>query len=308
MFPGAMNTANIKKVSELWEEEKKYRWWIIGFATSLIVLFVLNLVFVVMAYMSEKELINYFMGFYPTNREEMADNWFNSIIVNLIIWTVALFISSLVFIYSIFNCYKAKSFEKLDSISSFFVGFLTFYSFFSNFFNLIRISEIFFGNNFMIFYFFLPFLSIPVWLLLARQVRKIKRSFFIAKRQEEINAFYEANQGQMGTNPFQSPFGFPFQRTKTQEQQFNPVQNPENDAEIQKNKEKSSKLEAMTIVQLRQIADKLSISGIKEMKKAELIKTILSVTDSFGTDSNDQIDIDPDNNIEIEIEENQKNK
>ncbi|MGL5205147.1 MAG: hypothetical protein ACRC63_02760, partial [Metamycoplasmataceae bacterium] len=212
MFPEAMNTANIKKVSELWEEEKKYRWWIIAFAVSLVVLFLINLIYVIMLYVSEDSLITFFKTLFTNNKDEEAKRLFTTVTITSITWTVALFLSSFAFIYSIYNCYKMKSFEKLDSFSSFYLGFQTFYSFFIIFNNLvINNSNIatYFSNPFMVFYFLLPLLSIPVWLFLARHVKKIKRSFFIAKRQEEIAAFYQANQGQMG-NGFQSPFGFPF--------------------------------------------------------------------------------------------------
>ncbi|MGL5590975.1 MAG: hypothetical protein ACRDCH_02800 [Metamycoplasmataceae bacterium] len=282
MFPEAMNSANMKKVSELWEEEKKYRWWIIGFATSLVVLFLLNLIFIIFAYVNETALITAFKGFANTN-ENQAKELFETITIFCLMWTIAFFLSSIAFIYSIFNSYKIKSFEKLDSFSSFFLGFQTFYSFLS-IFNL-RNPD-YNDNTFMILYFMLPLLSAPVWLLLARQVKKIKRSFFIAKRQEEITAFYQANQGQMGNNGFQSPFGFPFQQPAQQEP-INASQVVDENFEA-KQDPKYSKLEKMSLEQLRKIADRLSISGIEEMTKPELIKIILSVTQTLDIDNEDE--------------------
>lgn len=305
MFPETMNTADIKKVSELWEGEKKYRWWIIGFAVSLVVLFALNLSLVIIAYRLEIELVDYFKTFFTTDIDKRANQEFTSVVGSLIGMTVAFFLCCCVFIYSIFNCYKVKSFEKLDSFSSFFLGFQTFFSLL-RLFDLVRISDIYFGNTFMICYFILPLLTIPVWLLLSREVKKIKRSFFIAKRQEEINAYYEANKGQMGmegNNPFQqqSPFGFPFQQRKQ-----NPIPQPQNGesvSEIKQQDGKFSKLQLMTMSQLRRIADKLSISGNKEMKKPELIKTILLISQSLEANDkkeNDEINIDLDDEKIVE--------
>lgn len=297
MFPEAMNSADIKKVSELWDEEKKYRWWIIGFAISLVVLFAINLAFVIMAYILKPNLINYFMTLFTENKQANALREFDGLVVTSITMTVALFLSCFAFIYSVYNCYKAKSFEKLDSLSSMFIGFQTFYSVFG-LFQLIFRNSIYFGNTFMIFYFFLPFLSIPVWLLLSRQVRKIKRSFFIAKRQEEISAFYAANQGQMGANSYQSPFGFPFPQKNPD--YANHAHVVDDSAEIQKKDPKFSKLQLMSVSQLRKIADKLSISGNKEMKKPELIKAIISVSQSFEVENSEENNVNPDNDVDIE--------
>ncbi len=312
MFPEMMNSTNSKKVSELWEEEKKYRWWIIGFAASLIVLFALHLSLVVVSYSYQNDLIPYFEGFFTENANQNAKSYFNGMTMTLIGMTIAFSLCAVVFIYSIFVCYKAKSFEKLDSISSFFLGFQTFFSLFS-------LMQIFMGQDFsivsgsdiMIVYFVLKFLTIPVWLLLSRQIKKIKRLFFIAKRQEEIIAFYEANPGMDPNNmnnPYQqqSPFPFPFQQRRQ-----NPIPQPqpgdaaENNANSSvKPKEhdaKFSKLQLMTVGQLRKIADKLSISGNEDMKKAELIKIILSVSQSYDNENieeiekNESIEINPDN-------------
>ncbi|MGL5617945.1 MAG: Rho termination factor N-terminal domain-containing protein [Metamycoplasmataceae bacterium] len=299
MFPGAMNTANIKKVSELWEEEKKYRWWIIGFAASLVVLFLLNVSFVVFAYVNEDSLITAFKSFYQTNQEAQAKQLFETITITCITWTIALFLGSIAFIYSIYNCYKIKSFEKLDSFSSFFLGFQTFYSLFFVF--NYRNGE-FFDNTFMIFYFVLPLLSIPVWLLLARQVKRIKRSFFIAKRQEEITAFYQSNQEQIVNNGFQSPFGFPFQQP-TQQSPVDANQVVDEHFEV-KQDPKYFKLEKMSLEQLRKIADRLSISGIDEMTKPELIKIILSVTQTLDINNDDEKE---DTNLHDSIDIEQKN-
>ncbi len=303
MFPEMMNSANSKKVSELWEDEKKYRWWIIGFAVSLIVLFALHLSLVVVAYSYQNELIPYFELFFPENANQNAKSYFNGMVMTLIAMTIAFFLFSIVFIYSIFVCYKAKSFEKLDSISSFFLGFQTFFSLFS-------LMQIFIGQDFsivsgskiMIFYFVLKFLTIPIWLILSRQIKKIKRLFFIAKRQEEIIAFYEANPGMDPNNmnnmnnPYQqqSPFPFPFQqRRQNPIPQPQPGDTPENNANATvKPKEqdaKFSKLQLMTVGQLRKIADKLSISGNEDMKKAELIKVILSVSQSFDNENAENV-------------------
>ena len=303
MFPEAMNATNSKKVSELWEEEKKYRWWIIGFAASLIVLFALHLSLVIVAYNFKETLILYFEKFFSENANQNANSYFNGMAMTSIGMSIAFLLCASVFIYSIYVCYKAKSFEKLDSISSFFLGFQTFFSLFS----LIQIFmgqdfSIVSGNTIMILYFSLKFMTIPVWLLLSRQIKKIKRSFFIAKRQEEINAFYEANQGMDPNNmnnPFQqqqSPFPFPFQQRRQnpipQPQPGDAVNNDNTNSNASKIKEvdtKFSKLQLMTIGQLRKIADKLSISGNEDMKKPELIKIILSVSQSLEVEKDDNV-------------------
>ncbi|MGL5733107.1 MAG: Rho termination factor N-terminal domain-containing protein [Metamycoplasmataceae bacterium] len=303
MFPEAINTTNMKKVSELWEEEKKYRWWIIGFAISLVILFLLNLIFLVLVYVNKDSLITFFKGL-PESSQLKAESFFNNLALSSVFYTSALLFCSISFIYSIYISYKIKSFEKLNSFASIWLGIQTFFGFYSLFSFIMTFNngETFFGNTFMIINFVLPILSIPVWLLLARQVRKIKRSFFIAKRQEEISAFYQANQGQMGNNGFQSPFGFPFQQ-QAQQGPIDVNQVVDEHFEV-KQDPKYSKLEKMTIEQLRKIADKLSVSGIEEMSKPELIKTILAVTQSLDIDNDDQkdnseshnsVDIDPKN-------------
>ena len=296
MFPNPMNPVDSRKVSELWEDEKKYRWWIIAFASSLLILFGLNLALVIISYLYQTDLLTYFTNIVNSidpnfdNLPIYVNSQFDSMAMTLIGMTVAFFLASTIFIYSIFNSYKLKSFEKLDSFSSFFLGFQTFFTLFS-LFQLIGRTDIYFGNSevasnpIMICYFVLPFFTVPVWLLLSRQIKKIKRTFFMAKRQEELEAFYEANQGQSmdpNNNPYQqqNPFGFPFQQKKQkpipqpQNGELSPTNNMETDS-------KFSKLQLMTVHQLRKIAERLSISGNKEMKKPELIKTILSVSQSL---------------------------
>jgi len=286
MFPGAMNSVNIKKVSELWEDEKKYRWWIFGFALSLFVLFALHLALTISVFLFKNQLIEHYKVFSPETASYtplwFAENQFQGFAMTLIGMSIALFFCLSIFSYSIFNCYKIKSFEKLDSISSFFLGFQVFFTFltliqtfmFGANFNIIS------GNNLTILAFVLKFLLIPVWLLLSQEVKKIKRTFFLAKRQEEINAFYENNQQQMNQTPFQqNPFGFPFQQKNNQSQSAKkPI---DVTPEVVEKDKRNLKLKLMTISQLRKIADKLSISGSKDMNKSELIKIILSISQSF---------------------------
>ncbi len=307
MFPNPMNPIDSRKVSELWEEEKKYRWWIISFAASLLLLFSLNLSLVIVAYVYKADLLSYFESVVNSTNPNLDNlpfyiaEQFNVIVTVSIMMTVAFFLSSAIFIYSVYNSYKIKSFEKLDSFSSFFLGFQTFFSLFG-LFQLIGKTDIYFGNSvvpsnpIMICYFILPFLTIPIWLLLSRKIKIIKRAFVMAKRQEEINAFYEANQGQMGENPHnpyqqQNPFGFPFQQKKQ-----NPIPQPQNEEfspENNKNTDsKFSKLQLMSIHQLRKIAERLSISGNKEMKKPELIKTILAVSHSLEDAKKNEIKVE----------------
>lgn len=291
MFPGAINSTDAnKKVSELWENEKKYRWWIIGFAVSLFLLFIFHLSLFILTFVFEGNLIQHFIN---TSRKDGYDPNvdFRMLLVNSGGLTFAMLICLSLFSYSVFKCYKLKTFEKLDSLSSFFLGFQVFFTFASLIQTFIYGADfsVISGNTIMLLSFILKFLLIPVWLLLSREVKKIKRIFFFAKRQEELNAFYEAN-GQAGMNPNaqfqqQSPFGFPFQsQANNQNAQANnankgnPIEvNPE---EVKKT-ERFSKLQLMTVGQLRKLADKLSISGNKEMKKAELIKTIIMVSQSF---------------------------
>lgn len=308
MFPGAINSIDAnKKVSELWEDEKKYRWWIIGFAVSLFILFVLHLSLFISAFIFETDLINHFTQNKPAD-DKPYDPYldFRMLLVNLGGLTFAMLICLSLFSYSVFKCYKLKTFEKLDSISSFFLGLQVFFTFFS------LIQTFIYGANFsvvsgstiMLLSFILKFLLIPVWLLLSREVKKIKRIFFMAKRQEEIKAFYEAN-GQVGMNPNaqfqqQSPFGFPFQKNQ---QQANNQNNPiEITPDVEKKTERFTKLQLMTTGQLRKLADKLSISGNKEMKKPELINTIIMVSQSLEvnkTESKHEVDSDKDINSNI---------
>ncbi len=283
MFPGVANSTEFKKVSELWENEKKYRVWIISFIVSLFVLFSLYLSVTIICYVYSDFMITYFIKI----KIKDPKIFFRQNTIILIFMTIFLFLSLIYFTYSVFNSYKIKSFEKLDTISSFFLGFVSFFSF-SNLvqqfiygFNLIS------GNWIMVLVFILPFLIIPVWLLVSREIKKIKRLFFIAKRQEELNAFYEANGGQYGANqvaPNQFPFGFPFQ----QNQNTKPVNSKNtidatSSQEFEKKAQRQTKLQLMTVSQLRKLADKLSISGNKDMKKPELINIILMVSQSFKT-------------------------
>jgi hypothetical protein len=149
----------------------------------------------------------------------------------------------------------------------------------------------------------------------------------MAKRQEEIEAFYAANPNMDPTNamnnpfPQQTPFPFGFQPRR---QQQNPAAQPQTgevdvttassttNEKAKGTDAKTSKLQLMTVPQLKKIADKLSISGYEEMKKPELIKIILSVSQTLGsedeTNSNDEIDIDVDNKAEIKSSDSKVEK
>ncbi|MDK2820008.1 MAG: hypothetical protein KFW07_04170 [Mycoplasmataceae bacterium] len=313
MFPETLNTSDNKKVSELWKDEKKYRWWIFSFPFALFILFSFHIALLVNAYIFESSLLIHFAKY--SEKVGFPEDQFLSLVWSLIGMAVGLLICITLFSYSIYNSYKAKSFEKLDSVSTFFLGFQTFFSFITLFQTFIASSSsnfgIISGNMIMILSFALKFLLIPVWLLLSREVKKIKRTFFIAKRQEEIKAFYEANQNgngsNQGYNPYQqqpSPFGFPFQNKPKQENNPGAVNNP---VDSEPKDERIEKLSSMSIEELRGIADKLSISGNSEMEKSQLVKTIISVSDSLKTNDNQISDEENKDSNDLDLINNNAN-
>jgi len=130
---------------------------------------------------------------------------------------------------------------------------------------------------------------IAVYFGASTKVVRIRRQFAISERVEQLqnDPVYQAQMKQM-QNMMQNggmqmgPMG-PMSQPMNQPSQ--PVMNPQGTQQTNNTinepliSKEEKELKEMTIAQLKQVAKKLSISGTSTMKKAELIKAILRVTD-----------------------------
>lgn len=285
---------NVPSQEELWKNEKsKYRQWIILFGISLLIIFVIYFIgFILNVVYSEENKANVADFLLDNSNGKMtlseaqntADNYVLyqlQILPGLI--SVMLLAALGIYLLGVFNSYKAKSFVKLYVYPTFIIGFGALIGAYQ------VISQFIYGSlDFQtkggIYHFISTILFPIVWFVVSRPVSRIRGTFYMSKRINELKNSPEYLQMQRQLNEaLKGSQGMPLGM-------FGPMPTASSDTAVinaddqatalieQKIAEEQSKLEQMSITDLKAVATKLSISGAESMSKTELINNILRVS------------------------------
>jgi len=189
---------------------------------------------------------------------------------------------------SLFKVYKEKNFARLSGFAPMLIGIGAFLGFFQ-LIKLMWSHDATFSSAGAIFQFINYFLVIAVYFGGSMQISRIRKTFLLSERVAKIKASPEFQQAMQNAQNAQAPMGNPY---GPMGMGVPPTPAPTNttttstpgQAPTQPNAPKVSKerveLEKMKVVDLKKVAKKLSISGYSSMKKPELIKNILRVTNT----------------------------
>lgn len=291
MNQGMFSPQNVPTTKELWKNEKsKYRVWIVLFGLSILAILVLSLVGLILNSSNKGEVINNLIswGKSPSSNlrfaqgvdQEIAiNNWANRFYRNDLIITPSikvtiLFIGLVLYISTIIDCYRKKTFSVISKWSTFVIGVGAIIGVYQ-LFTLYNGTPIF-SYAYGIYNFIGYIAPILVFIFVSVPINKIRNQFLISERITKLKNSPEfknfQNQMKNNQNPMASisPFINPaFNQT--------PKTNDENEANVNNNSN-FQKLKKMKIIELKAIAKKLSISGYNMMKKDELIDSILRVS------------------------------
>ena len=300
MLNPQMGIPSVPPVKELWKNEKsKYRHWILLFGIGILIVFALQLTSFILNMTSVNQIKNALskaeQEAYPNLSQTQIQTSVNYIFTRtFMIFPIIQFsfvgLGILYFITTVYHSYKKHSFARISQWATMVIGigaFIAIYQLLNMAWSSssrIVINESFRGG---IFQFINYFLVIGVYFGTSVKVSRIRREFAISERveklkndpmfQQQMEAYKNMMQnGGMQMGPM-GPIVNPQTATKT-----NNNSNTGNASTSQVDKPKISKeekdLNNMTIVQLREVAKKLLISGFEKMKKPEIIKAILRVT------------------------------
>lgn len=293
MINPQMGLPEVPTVKELWKNEKsKYRHWILLFGIGIAAVFALQLT----AFIINMVNMDSIKDSIETNLKETYKNVsdsdvnaaFNStFLIGPIIQLVLVGLGLVYFLTTVYASYKNHSFAKISQWATMVIGIGAFIAIFQ----LLQLSwrsgsRTIFDTPGGVFQFVNYFLMIGVYFGASVKVSKIRREFAVSERVEQLKndpAFQQQmemyknmmqnGQMQMGPmGPMVNPMAPPVQPGQQ------PVNQPITPAEPQISKEEAD-LKEMTVVELKDVAKELSISGYSDMKKAELIKAILRVTE-----------------------------
>ena len=300
------NLNNIPPVEELWKNEKsKYRVWILLFGIGIFLIFSLLLSSFILDLVDRPSIQQKLIDSNESiGNMQQAWSVFMPRFLILPIAQISILIFGLVYyITSIYNSYKMKTFARISLISTSIVSIGALLSLY----NLITTFVIPRGGNLgerfstpgELFRFINYFIVIFVWISTVGQVVRIRNSFLISERAEKLKndpryqAFLNGNFQQQPNSGFGFPFGFnqnPNQGFNNNTEQGAANKNPENSnasqggknnevkAKVSEKSANEDKLSKMTLIQLKEVAKKLSISGYEKMNKKTLIETILRVS------------------------------
>ena len=292
MNQGMFSPQNVPTPKELWKNEKsKYRVWIILFGFSILGILTLSLIGLILNASNKDEVVKNLIswGGSPSStltfskgvdQEIAINNWANRFYRNDLIITpsikvTVLFIGLVLYISTIIDCYRKKTFSAISKWSTFVIGVGA----------IIGVYQLFtIWNGTPIFsyaygiYNFVGYIApILVFIFVSIPINKIRNQFLISERitklknSPEFKNFQEQmknNQNPMaGVSPFINPSFNQVPKTSSEENKANVNEN----SNLQK-------LRKMRIAELKVIAKKLSISGYNTMKKDELIDSILRVS------------------------------
>ncbi len=289
MNQGMFSPQNVPTPQELWKNEKsKYRVWIILFGLSIFGILALSLVGLILNASNKTEVIQNLInwGNSPSSTLRFAkgvdadiaiDNWANRFYRNDLIITpslkvTVLFIGFVLYISTIIDCYRKKTFSVISKWSTFVIGL-------GAIIGVYQLFNIYYGTPIFSYaygiYNFIGYIApILVFIFVSVPINRIRNQFLISERVTKLknspefkNLQEQMKSGQTPISPL-SPFINP---------SFNQTQSSNEQNKIDKNSN-LEKLKKLKIVELKAIAKKLSISGYNTMKKEELIDSILRVS------------------------------
>ena len=280
---------NFPTIKELWKQEKsRYRLWMILFIVSLFIIFGISLTATILVISNKHNYALELENSFPNDKLNTSDYerfLVNQIIAPTIISAAAL-IAIVLFLPTLVSSYKFKSFEKLNSFSILFGIIVGLVSFIDLIWNIIDLQR-YFATLGTVFVFTTSFFGLFLWFFSVK-VNNIKRQFLISKRFQDIknnpdfqkmqdqfqNMFNMSNPSGNQTNSNES-----MPKKDSASNAFGPSleKDKNNVTKVENNIE--SKLNSLSISQLKEIAKELSISGYSTMKKNELIKVISRIKD-----------------------------
>lgn len=291
MNQGMFSPQNVPTPKELWKNEKsKYRVWIILFGLSILGIFVLSLIGLILNASDKDEVVKNLIswGKSPSSTLRFAqgvdqdiaiNRWANKFYRNDLIIipslkVTILFIGLVLYISTIIDCYRKKTFSIISKWSTFVIGA-------GAIIGVYQLFNIYYGTPIFSYaygiYNFIGYIApILVFIFVSIPINKIRNQFLISERITKLKNSPEFKNFQEQMKNNQNPMGVvsPFMNPS-----FNQTQNNnEENTKIKNNNSNLEKLKKMKIIELKTIAKKLSISGYKTMKKIELINSILRVS------------------------------
>ena len=318
---GMQGLPNVPTTKELWKNEKdKYRIWIVMLTITLTAITVLALVSFILGLINSESIES-------TIKTSLRDNvpskitdpgkiseWKDEVTNSLLVRSFKVFpgiifglllIGMVMYIATLIESYKRKSFSKLSKWTTLVIGVGAIYGIYMLISMIQSKSIILEIQPEGIILFMLYVSSILVFLGGSFQVSRIRKQFAISERVEQIKASpqYQAMKAQMDQmqangGPMMNPMGptgmgpmgpmstpQPPMSTKptnagqtTMGSQPSVVQ-PAVKKELTPLEKQTKKLSVMKVDDLRSLAKKLSISGYSTMKKSELVDNIIRITE-----------------------------
>ncbi|WKX02657.1 Rho termination factor N-terminal domain-containing protein [Candidatus Mycoplasma mahonii] len=307
MFAQGGQLPNVPSVKELWKKEKsEYRQWILIFGIGILIIFALMCTSMIMNLLSETSIKSSLEQNFKDNGTYKLDKipsfvdqtWREQFLMLPSIKVAFIGIGIILFIITTIQSYNEKSFAKLSGWSTMVIGIGTLLAAF-NLFQMMwsrnaRASMLDINIRGGVFAFINNFLIIGVYFGASIKVSKIKRVFAISERVEQLknDPQYQAQmnmfrnmQNNQGMNTNNAPFG-PTNSGRTDgAASFNgnvaaPMQGAPKETVIEKMSQERKDLLEMKVEDLKEVAKKLSISGLSKMTKKELIDNIMRVTSS----------------------------
>ena len=288
---------DVPPVKELWKREKsQYRVWIILFGVSILTILSLLITSIVLTQIGggKKEIIDKWYQYYLNEFRDHAAkdnanasfNWNQTIMPSIMVAMVG--IGAMLFLTTTIKAYQKQNFAFISNWSTFSVGLGAMVGFVQLMRqiqapHLVTPVNTVGGIVMLIAY----ILFIVIWIMASMPLVKIRREFQLSMRIEAIknDPRYQATMANpaAGAGMQQGPYGMgPIMgaqmATPTQPGTENQTPQPNMNNVKTKEDKRREALENMTVAELKKVASKLSISGHKDMRKAELIDAIMRIS------------------------------
>ena len=317
---GMQALPNVPTTKELWKNEKdKYRLWIVMFAITLTAITALAIVTFILGLVNSGSIEHDIRASLSGNQpDKITDpvkihDWENEVTNSFLVGKFKVFpgiiaglllIGLVMYVVTLVDAYKRKSFSKISKWTTLVISIGTFYGIYM----LVSMawqhgSVLFDVKPEGIIVFMLYVSSILVFIGGSMQVSRIRKKFAISERVEQIKASpqYQAMKAQMdqyqanGQGPMMNPMGgmgpmgpvstpqpatpsTPANAGQTVVGEKPTVVQPAVKRELSPLEKQTKKLSAMKMDDLKSLAKKLSISGYSTMKKTELVNNIIRIT------------------------------
>jgi len=288
---------DVPPVKELWKREKsQYRVWIILFGVSILTILSLLITSIILTQIGsgKEDIINKWYQYYSNEFRDHAAkdnanasfNWNQTVMPSIMVAMVG--IGAMLFLTTTIKAYQKQNFAFISNWSTFSVGLGAMVGFVQLMRqiqapHLVTPVNTVGGIVMLIAY----ILFIVIWIMASMPLVKIRREFQLSMRIEAIknDPRYQAAMANpaAGAGMQQGPYGMgPIMgaqmATPTQPGTENQTPQPNMNNVKTKEDKRREALENMTVAELKKVASKLSISGHKDMRKAELIDAIMRIS------------------------------